>query len=64
MTKSNNLPADQYVAVIGYNNGVPIFSDPVYASDQVAAKIMFDVSNIKYFNVMLYVNNDNLIDDE
>ena len=66
MTKVIELPAAQYVAVTGYNDGVPIFGTKVWASDQVSAMTFFDLQDIFYVDVMLYVNTsqDRLYDDD
>ena len=55
MTKVIEVPASQYVAVTGYHDGIPIFGKVVWASDQVSAKTLFDLEDIFYVNIMLYV---------
>ena len=66
MTKVIEVPASQYVAVTGYHDGIPIFGKVVWASDQVSAKTLFDLEDIFYVDVMLYVDTSQgkLYDDE
>ena len=67
MTKVNEVPAAQYVAVEGYYDGIPIFNkEIIWASDQEAAKLLFDAMDVSYVEVMVYevVTHGEIFDDE
>ena len=55
-----------YIAIKGYQDGIPRFGKKVSASDRVSAMIQFDLMDEFYVNVMPYVESDNLyiFDDE
>ncbi len=56
----------QYIAIIGYNVGIPRFGKKVSADDRVSAMIQFDLMDEYYTDVMPYVEDDQLyiFDDE
>ena len=69
-----SLPTSLYIAIANYEynkNGkqYPVFHSPkqtVYASDHISAMTQFDINEVKYIDVMLYIpdNQFNLFEDE
>ena len=56
----------RYIAIKGYQNGIPEVGKAVSADDRVSAMIQFDLMDEFYVDVMPYVESDNLyiFDDE
>ena len=56
----------QYIAIKGYQNGIPEVGKTVSADDRVSAMIQFDLMDEFYVDVMPYVEDDQLyiFDDE
>ncbi len=50
----------RYIAIIGYNEGIPRFGKTVFASDRVSAMVQFDLIDEYYTDVMPYVADDQL----